>query len=170
MSNATVTGGQLTVTGSAGGPHFELIGSGFNIKNNGADQGNVAAQSHGPYKPGDAIDLHGKFAGELGLGSGPCKIGRLSYTKLFFTGTIEFKGSAQVPGSKLATASVMGKFTFSGNLKGYTQNPFVGNPGPAVFDYQLSGHGTATVELKGFSAGPPGYLYQFTTITYKFEP
>ena len=164
-----LTGGSLTVRGLSGGPLFQFIGPEFTISNKGADQGNVGAWHCSPCRVGERLNLNSTFAGELGLGSGPACIKGNQYQHLYYTGVIDFYGEVEIEESELAQVFIIGKFTFSGFLNGYEGNPFIGDPGRPIFDVKLSGSGAATVELSGYLTPTHGRLYDFRSITYRFE-
>lgn len=164
-----LTGGSLIVQGLFGGPVFQFIGPGFTISNKGADQGNVGASRCSPCRAGERLSLNSTFAGELGLGSGPSSIKGKQYPHLYYSGIIDFYGETEIEESESPQVSVIGKFTLSGLMKGYENNPFIAYPGSSVFDVKLSGSGTATVELSRFPIASDEHHYSFRSITYRFE-
>jgi hypothetical protein len=166
----SLIGGSLVVRGISGGPKFHFIAPGFSISNGGSDPGNVEAQRCSPCRAGERISLNSKFAGDLGLGSGPAKIRGREYPRLYYAGLIEFYGEIETEEDESPRVVISGEFTFSGFMKGFERNPYVGDPGDAVFDVRLRGSGTATVELLGNLDPAHGRLYFFNSITYKFDP
>jgi hypothetical protein len=164
--------GSLSVQGLSGGPLYHFIGSQFSIRNNGADKGNVGAQQCFAGRVGEHLSLDSTFVGTLGLGSGPATIKGKEYPRLFYSGEIDFYGGTEIidiPES--AEFCIIGKFTFSGSMKGYESNPFGGDPGSSVFDVNLTGSGTAIVKLFSYpDTTQQGRLCDFLSITYNFEP
>lgn len=165
----TLTNGWLKVQSLFAGPRFRFIGPEFDISNNHADQGNVAAWRCSPCRAKEPLSLNSTFAGELGLGSGRAVIKGKEYARLYYTGAIDFYGDAEVPKSESPQVYVTGEYRFQGFMKGYERNPFASDPGEAAFDVKLNGRGMATVELASYITPQHGRLYDFRNITYEFR-
>lgn len=163
-----ITGGSLSVFRNLG-PIFTLSGKRFTIRG-GADPGNVSAGVGSPFKPGAAVSINSHFAGELSLGFGVAAIRGTVYGRLYYTGELTFSGGTIiVPSEDSAAISRYEPFTLSGSLKGFINNPFVGDPGPAVFDTLVSGAGTATLQLSSFVTGGGQQLHEFASLVYTFH-
>jgi len=112
-----------------------------------ADTGGFSIPS-GPYKPGDSIDASGILSGDQTLHCGPAYYNGTSYPKLWYAGSLRFQANpVTAPGSSAGPARVRTDFSCSGNLIAYLKNPFLGNPGPPVFDTDLEGRGKTTLHL-----------------------
>ena len=170
MANVEIITGHLLTVGTAGSVHFTFFTNRNFVSNlgNPGDPGN-AGPAGGPYEIGDQIPIESTFAGELGLGNGEACIRGQAYDRLYYTGTIELHGDPLVvPDSDREIIVVRGPFTLDGALRGFTGNPFVGDPGPAVFDYQLSGQGTAAVRLAKNDSNPSHLRYEFRFVSFDF--
>jgi hypothetical protein len=166
--DAVVTGGTLEVRGLLGGPHFDLRGADFQLSNDGADHGNCGpATSCSPCRAGSKISLASTFAGDLGLGRGRGTIRGQVYEPLYYTGALNFSGSATTPAQAAeGSFTVDGEFSFLGSLRCYPNNPFVKiDPGSLIYDARLGGKGVATVTL----SRSPGGLYFFKNVVYRFH-
>lgn len=62
---------------------------------------------------------------------------------------------------------VVAPFTMTGDLKGFKKNPFVGNPGPAVFNYTVKGVGRAVVEMSALVLNGV-QVFELVRVTYHF--
>jgi hypothetical protein len=105
--------------------------------------------------PGETYSCGGQLSGDQTLHNGPVDFSGEHHALLWFVGTLEFVSKAfAVPanGPKPVTKTVA--FTMSGNLQGFLNNPFIGPPGPAVFDVTLTGKGSATVRFAATSGWP----------------
>ena len=159
------TGGHLSVTGLAGGPLFQLFSTSLIVTNRGADPGSFPIGF--PSGPG-VHTINATFAGELGLGSGFAEIGGASHQTVWYTGDLNFSGNVALPSAAPPVFVIVAPFDMKGALQGYTNNPFIGPPGPALFDHKVHGSGKAVLELTASTGGTP--TYSFTTITYNFLP
>ena len=161
--------GYLSVAGLAGGPSFQLLKTNspaYLLTNNSADQGGVALQSASPCAAGQQ-SLAATFAGDQGLGFGYAEAGGNVYQRLYYTGVLNFSGHVMLTNTPLSQIIVVGAFKMSGNLQGFLNNPFVGDPGPAVFDSPVSGKGKAVVEMS--TSMPLGaQVFTLVRLTYHF--
>jgi hypothetical protein len=97
---------------------------------------------------GTSYDASGILAGDQTLHNGVIDVGGAVHPTVWFTGTLTFTATpVLVPPNSAVSVHLDTAFTFAGDLQGYDANPFVGPPGPAVFDYQLKGKGRVTVRL-----------------------
>jgi PIN domain len=164
-----LTDGFLSVPGYQRGPRFKLIGPYIIIINDGGDPGNVHAWRCSPCEVGTQISLGSYFVGSLTLGFGPANIQGRDYPHIFYSGIMNFGGAEKIVISKDTGNQIEGGFTFTATIRGYTKNPFIGDPGKAVFDVELKGKGTATLELGFHDDARHGRLYDFRSLTYRFH-
>ncbi|MEO8621786.1 MAG: hypothetical protein ABI625_12025 [bacterium] len=170
MATVKFTNGYLAVQGISGGPLFQLFSQApqnWVLTNESADQGNVPLQSS-PLGIG-AHSIGATFAGELGLGGGPSTVGSNTYPKVWYTGTLNFVGNITLTNAMPEPLIAVRAFKMSGSLQGYLNNPFVGPPGPAVFDSNVSGRGKAVIIMTSFMQGNDR-LFSLKSLTYHFTP
>ena len=170
MPTVKLTHGYLPVLGNAVGPQFQLFSQtpqSWVLTNEGADVGNVPLQS-GPLGIG-AHSIGAVFAGELGLGRGPSMVGATAYPKIWYSGTLTFSGSITLTAAMPEPVIAARAFKVSGTLKGFLNNPFIGPPGPAVFDSNVSGKGKAVIIMTSFMQGATR-LFSLKSLTYHFTP
>jgi hypothetical protein len=170
MPTVKLTHGYLAVLGNNGGPQFQLFSQppqSWVLTNEGADKGNVPLQSS-PLSVG-AHSIGATFAGDQGLGGGPSMVGATAYPKIWYTGTLNFVGNITLTAAMPEPLIAVRAFKMSGNLQGYLNNPFVGNPGPAVFDSNVSGKGKAVIIMTSFMQGK-NRLFSLKSLTYHFIP
>ena len=106
--------------------------------------------------PGETYSCSGELSGDQTLHNGPVDFNGVHYGRLWFTGTLTFTSKPfAMPATGPGPVTKTEKFTMSGNLQGFHNNPFVGSPGPAVFDVTLTGQGVATVRFGASVASPP---------------
>jgi len=107
--------------------------------------------------PGETYSCGGQLAGDQTLHNGPVDFNGQQHALLWFLGTLEFVSKPfTMPANGAAPVTKTAKFTMSGNLQGFFNNPFIGDPGPAVFDVTISGKGTATVRFSATTGMPAG--------------
>jgi hypothetical protein len=105
--------------------------------------------------PGETYSCGGQLAGDLTLHNGPVDFNGQRHALLWFTGSLEFVSKAfAVPGDGSTPVTKTVEFKMSGSLQGFPNNPFIGDPGPAVFDVMLTGKGSATVRFAATSGWP----------------
>ena len=105
--------------------------------------------------PGETYSCGGQLSGDQTLHNGPLDFNGERHALLWFLGTLEFVSTPfAVPANGGAPVTKTVKFTMSGNLQGFLNNPFIGDPGPAVFDVTLTGKGAATVRFAATSGWP----------------
>ncbi len=103
---------------------------------------------------GDTINLSALLAGDQTLNVGVADVGGQVYPQLFFTGVLQFHAlPIVVPADSGLPVHRTTHFTLDGNLQAYHNNPFIGPPGPPVFDVALSGGGRTTVRFGPTVAG-----------------
>jgi hypothetical protein len=61
------------------------------------------------------------------------------------------------------------KFTFSGTLNAFQNNPFTGPPGPAVFEATLKGKGTAVVRCSPSRSSGGSTVRDVSSLFFGFE-
>jgi len=106
--------------------------------------------------PGESYSLGGQLAGDQTLHNGPVDFNGQRHPPLWFTGTLTFVSKPFVmPANGPTPITMTAKFEMSGGLQGFLNNPFLGNPGPAVVDVTLKGLGSAVVR---FSASQPSVV------------
>lgn len=164
--SARFINGYLMVDGPAGPPNFHLFGKDLLLVNHGADVGNVHLQS-GPHGAGNH-SIGATFAGELTLGAGYAQVDGARYQKIWYTGVLEFTGTATLADSMPSPVTLVRKFKMAGSLQGYLVNPFV-DASTAVFDTNVSGEGVAIIELTSILDGP-NRLFDLAKLTYHFFP
>ena len=168
MATVKITHGYLSLAGSFSAPRFQLISQvppAWVLTNEGGDQGNVPLQS-GPLVVGPQ-SIGATFVGGLGLG--PAMVGGTAYPKLWYSGTLNFAGTITLTAAMPEPAIAVRAFKMTGNLQGFLNDPFGGNPGPAVFDSNVSGKGKAVILLTSFMQGA-SRLFSLTSLTYHFTP
>ena len=169
MASVHITQGYLSVLANSG-PRFQLLSPtppAWVLTNESADQGNVPLQS-GPLAVG-AHSIGATFAGELGLGAGPARVGATAYPKLWYSGTLNFVGNITLTMGMTEPVIAVRAFNMTGHLRGYLANPFIGDPGTAVFDSNVSGKGKAVILLTSIMQGT-SRLFWLTSFTYHFTP
>ena len=166
MATKTIDHGYISVAGIGGGPFFQLFGPNVLLTNRGADQGNCSPQSASPAQAG-THSLAASFFGGFGLGSGYAEVGTTAYQKLYYTGTIKIAGSVALVNTTLSQIVVVGAFKMKGNLKAYTTDPTIDNPGDPVFDSAIAGVGKAILELTTMLNNNVR-IFEFVKVTYQF--
>jgi PEP-CTERM motif len=162
-----ITGGNV-VQVPLGSHTYDLQGNGFRA----SGRGNFGRTPCVPCQPGTIHDFFTEFSGEDSLQGGPATYNGTDYALLFYGGRITLTiGDINLPAdgqTGLVTLNL--PFTLSGNLRAFQNNPFVGPPGPAVFDVTLTGQGTAVFEFISTFDPVFGQLYTIRSMTYNFEP
>jgi hypothetical protein len=149
-----VTAGSLCLI-EGGVRSFNLSGGPLAVSLHLADSGSLVI----PTKkfPGETYSCGGQLAGDQTLHNGPVDFNGQQYALLWFLGALEFVSNPfAMPANGPSPVTKNVKFTLSGNLQGFHNNPFIGDPGPAVFDVTLSGKGTATVRFSATTGMPAG--------------
>lgn len=89
-----VTSGTITVSGLAGGPHFNLSGNNFTATSLGGDTGNFQLQnSCAPCVAGQTLGVGGSFIGSQIGGGGTATINGMSFSGLGYQGQIHLGGN-----------------------------------------------------------------------------
>lgn len=162
-----ISGGNATITMNT--RTYDIAGEGFRA----SGFGEGGARSHWwPNQPGDVIDFSVGFAAESGLKWGPATFNGVDYSKLYYTGVVEFHVDPfTVPlGDSTGLMTISLPFTFDGWLSGHLNNPFVGPPFDTVFSHlDLTGQGTAIITLNSYFTSGGLHLYDFRNITYNFQ-
>jgi hypothetical protein len=152
-----VTAGSLCLFEN-GAASFNLSGGPLALSIHLSDNGGLVI----PVKkfPGETYSCGGQLSGDQTLNNGPVDFNGERHPLIWFTGTLQFVSTPfAMPPNGAVPVTKSAKFTMSGNLQGFLNNPFIGNPGPAVFDVTLTGKGMATVhfsESVSFPMQPDG--------------
>jgi len=91
-----------------------------------------------------------------------------SYPTLYYLGQpgFQFFGSFMVPDVDLPALTITAPFFYFISLTGHSRDPFIGDPGPALFRTGGGGQGMATIQLLRSMPG----LYRFQNVRYEFDP
>ncbi|MEP6619370.1 MAG: hypothetical protein ABJE47_08645 [bacterium] len=115
---------------------------------------------------GMALDVSATLAGDQTLSFGAVDFNGQLRPKLWFAGMLRIHATPfVVPANTPHPIHHNTHFTMDGNLLAYTSSPTADDPGPPVFNYQLTGHGTVTVRMSPFipsSRSVTSYFYSFT--------
>ena len=168
----TLTSGGL----GTGFDFFNLFATGPNISIQGAAAHAVGNSSFGTCSPlpcvaGSTINVGGgTSAAKLNVGiffgqGGTVTINGVTFTKVFFEGTLNFTGTAVVPPGYMDFDVVQVPFTMQGNLVGFipcASDPALDRRCQQVFDITLNGSGIAFAVFnnRGLSQA----------ISYNFDP
>ena len=169
---ASFDNGIATVAGISGIGSFAFGGSNLIITGVLRD-GSVAAVSCSPCSVGSTISLRSAFGGPINSSLSTGSVQFLSYAyNVYFGGDLVFDGGMLTIPTQNSRRPIIIRVpaTVTGNVAGYFRNPFIGDPGPALFVNSVSLQGTATVVLRPDSFYPVGgvRLYTFQSITYDF--
>lgn len=124
-----------------------------------------------PCGAGFVQTLSSRFGLSEGIYHGPATYNGTSYSDLWYTGSMNFESASFVVGGDLDNIVFTADFTMTGNMSAYFQDPFIGDPGPAVFSTLLTGRGIATLEMSSiFSPSLGGRIYTLKSLTYTFKP
>ena len=171
-SNVVVTSGSVSVTGQATAPtlHFEGLMDGEVFTAEGVSfrnpTPNVGPRSCSPCQPGSTLNLNSFLLGFDYRGS--ASSGNTNYPTVYYLGQLNFQGSTVLPLDTSPLVTVTAPVAFTIQLTGHLNNPFLGDPGPAIFSLMLNGLGTATVELASIKV-PSGSLYEFRSVRYDIQ-
>ena len=165
-----LTGGWLRVDGVAGGPRFHLFGEHFFLAGSGADAGNCRPQQCIPCQKG-TFSVESQFAGNNTFGIGPSVVNNQYFETISYAGSLHLVGQGNLSDTRGSTDSrksraiVLAPFTISGNLVGL-DGPEGIQDKPELFNLSIHGSGIAVVELDVDTSAPPGFLYNFRSVTY----
>jgi hypothetical protein len=169
----------FTLTSGGAGTGFDtfnLFATGPNISIQAAAAHAVGFSSFGTCSPlpcvaGSTINVGGAFnAANLNVGiffgqGGIVTINGVTFTKVFFEGTLNFTGTAVLPPGYMEFDVVQVPFTMQGNLVGFIpcdNDPFLTRRCQQVFDITLNGSGIAFATFINVGLS--------RTITYNFQP
>ena len=156
-------------TASTGFGHIGITASGQNISitaNAGGEPGNLtfATCTPAPCGPGSILNVGGVFdASQLNIGfaRGTATINGVTYTNVFFTGTLNFVGSTVLPPDFVNDHIVDVPFTMTGQLQGFIpcnpNEPLV--PCQQVFDVTVNGAGIAHANFQFFGTRSVSYAF-----------
>ena len=154
---------------STGFDHIGLTASGPNISiqaNSGGEPGNLtfATCTPAPCGPGSTLNVGGVFdASQLNIGfsRGTVIINGVTFTNVFFTGSLNFTGSVVLPSDFVNDHIVDVPFTMQGQLQGFIPcsdaEPFT--PCQQVFDITLTGSGIAHANFQFFGTRSVSYAF-----------
>jgi hypothetical protein len=164
----TLTGGSLCLIGSSG-RDFNFEAKNLAVTFRLVDAGSFPIVA-GAVTAGSSFNPSGTLAGEQTLQLGPVDFQGVSYASLFFSGSLQFAANPVViPPDSVAPLQLNTNFTFSGTLSSYHNNPFVGPPGPAVFEAKLKGHGTTVVRCSASQPVGATMVRQLTSLFFGFK-
>ena len=163
-----VTSGSLNVPGFFRGPDYSFAGQNFSVSSSSGDPGFTGPSSCFPCGAG-SLNVNSFFAG-TSLGQGTVTINGMTFNDVFIAGTFEFiAGSVLLP-PPVAAITVTTPFTFVGLINVCAVSHATCTSSDILFTTQLTGSGTAFVELNFFQT-PSFSFYQFKQVTYVFaEP
>ena len=165
-----LTGGWLRVDGVDGGARFHFFGHHFFLAGSGADAGNCRPQQCLPCQKG-VFSVESQFAGNNTFGIGPSIVNNQYYETISYAGSLHLVGQGTLSDTRGSTDSrksraiVLAPFTISGNLVGL-DGPEGIQDKPELFNLSIHGRGIAVVELDVDTSTPPGFLYNFRSVTY----
>ncbi len=165
-----LTSGWLRVDGVDGGPRFHFFGQDFFLAGSGADSGNCRPQQCLPCQKG-TFSVESQFAGNNTFGIGPSIVNNQYHETISYAGSLHIVGQGKLSDirgstdSRKSRAIVLAPFTISGNLVGL-DGPEGIQDKPELFNLSIEGAGIAVVELDVDTSAPPGFLYNFRSVTY----
>lgn len=163
-----VTGGNLTVTGIAGGPTYTLTGTNLSVTSTGGDQGNVVPQNVCvPCPAGSVFSLSALFVGQS-LGQGTITIDGTTFTNVDFGGTFVFNAPEFTFDPPIGNDTVIQTaFSFTGLLQVCQTSCLIN---PPLFTVELVGAGVADLALQFSGFNSQGVaIYTFQNINYSFR-
>jgi hypothetical protein len=161
-----VTSGSLSVNGS-GVATYNLIGQNFSFTSIGGDSGNSGPVGCLPCGSNNPVSTTTFLVG-TSLGQGSATINGMTFNPVEFLGEFSIGGSSIMLPVGTSDVSFTIPFTFTGNIRGCTDNVSCVNP---VFStVELVGQGFLTVEFtfSGTTAGGIS-IYSFKSLTYNFQ-
>jgi len=163
----TVTGGSLCLIGS-GGRDFNFKAKDLTVAFRLGDAGSVPIVAT-VVTAGSSFNASGTLAGEQTLRFGPVEFQGVAHASLFFSGSLQFTAKPVViPADSATPLQLKKKFTFGGTLSAYHNNPFVGPPGPAVFEATLKGSGTVVVRCSASHPSGAATVRDLTSLFFGF--
>jgi hypothetical protein len=165
-----LTAGWLRVDGVNGGPRFHFFGHHFFLAGTGADAGNCRPQQCLPCQKGN-FSVESQFSGNNTFGIGPSIVNNQYYETISYAGSLHLVGQGTLSDTRGSTDSrksraiVLAPFTLTGNLVGL-DGPEGIQDKPELFNLSIHGSGIAVVELDVDTSSPPGFLYNFRSVTY----
>ena len=163
----TVTGGSLCLIGSSG-RDFNFKSTDLTVAFRLGDAGSFPIVV-GIVSAGSSFNPSGTLAGEQTLKSGPVEFQGVAYASLFFSGSLQFTADPVViPADSAVPLQLKTKFTLSGTLSAFHNNPFVGPPGPAVFEATLDGHGSTVVRCSASHPSGATMVRDLTSLFFGF--
>jgi hypothetical protein len=164
----TITSGFLTRSPAQVSPTYTFVAQDFNVSGQGNGSGGHSL-SCGTCEVGSIVNINVTYAG-MALGSGPATINGISYSTLFYSGTIQFSSSGIIgppldPTSSIIT--IISPFTMSGDFSAFLADPAISGPQTPVFSTLVNGQGIAIIQLVG--SGMPGDPRSVYSVTYNFQ-
>ncbi|HVF44409.1 MAG TPA: PEP-CTERM sorting domain-containing protein [Pyrinomonadaceae bacterium] len=162
-----ITGGNVVQVPGANHT-YDLTGAGFRA----SGWGHLGRTFCRPCAPGTTTNFVASYEGEDMLKNGPATFGGVDYAQLYYAGrlTLTINEITLPADGSTGLITLNLPFTLTGNLIAYNNDPFVGNPGPAVFSVGLTGQGTAVFQLLSSFLPGIGQTYTIQSMTYNFQP
>ena len=158
------SGAMSTSFGQSG---INASGPGISIQAaSGGDPGNLtfATCTPAPCGPGSILNVGGVFDAStfnIGFARGTATINGVTFTNVFFTGTLNFTGSVVLPPDFVNDHIVDVPFTMQGQLQGSIpcnpNEPFI--PCLQVFDVTVMGSGIAHANFQFFGTRSVSYAF-----------
>jgi hypothetical protein len=153
--------------GSTGSPEFRFVGEDFNVSGFADPFGAMRLRECTPCTPADQISFAIYTVDDMS--GAAAQVGGVTYEPIFLGGEMRFDAPTVSAATLVSEPSLTAPFLFTGNLVGYSRDPF-GNA-PELFRLALTGRGTAFATFQQ-NPGTPGFppLFSFSRATYQFEP
>src|SRR5262245_26156376 len=165
--NRTVKGVSLFVVG-AEVPDFNFEARNLTVAFRLGDSGSFPITAT-PVTAGLSFNASGTLAGEQTLKTGPVDFQGVSYPSLFFNGSLLFAADpVTIPADSASPLPLSTPLKLSGTLNAYHNNPFVGPPGPPVFQAKLKGHGHAEIRCSASHAVGATITRDLTSLFFGF--
>jgi hypothetical protein len=162
-----ITSGSLTVAGIFQGASYSFAGQNFAVAGGGGDPGSVAPTQCFPCVSGASINVNTFLVGSS-LGQGTVTINGTTYNNVFIAGTFSFSGASVTVPNVMSAITLTSPFSFSGLINGCQVSHLLCTSSDVVFTTQLTGSGTAFIDLTFFQTPSGLSLFQFQRVRYDF--